>query len=239
MRTSPLKVTIACLFFVGCASTPGVIDLGPNQYEVSRQAATGFTGMSGLMEAAIREGSDFCRARGKSLHILNRMQSDPPYIFGNFPRASIQFRCVDESDSEQSRDSEGARGRQFDEEAAVRKLQLRAGPAWITAGYNRFRDTNLTLWSIHGSRFRRNGDEVSAWIRIDYLKPVDIGNDQIYEHSIQKTDFRCDELTYRPGQMQFYEGDDLVETLPAADWTEAAPGSMIESVAQFVCKHGL
>lgn len=99
----PLTALGFVLLTVGCASTPGVVSIGPDTFMVSRQAATGFTGMSGLMEAAMREGNSYCRAKGLVFQVVNTSQSEPPYIFGNFPKASVQFMCLNAADPELSR----------------------------------------------------------------------------------------------------------------------------------------
>jgi hypothetical protein len=91
------------LLLVACASTPGVVPIGPDTYMVSRQAATGFTGMSGLMAAAMREAEAFCRTKSMLMQVVSTSQSSPPYIFGNFPRAEVQFMCLASNDPELAR----------------------------------------------------------------------------------------------------------------------------------------
>ena len=87
------------LLVVGCASNSGVISIGPNTYTVSRQAATGFTGTGGLKTEAIREANQYCASQNRVMQVVNAFEAQPPFIFGNFPRAEIQFVCLNANQS--------------------------------------------------------------------------------------------------------------------------------------------
>lgn len=84
----------ALLIFSGCAVNSGVVAMGQDTYLVSRQAATGFSGMANLKVEAIGEASQFCGAQGRSLQVVRETDAQPPYILGNYPKTEIQFRCV-------------------------------------------------------------------------------------------------------------------------------------------------
>lgn len=84
------------IFAAGCASNSGVIPMGSNTYMVSRQAASGFTGMGTLKAEAMKEAYAQCQQTGKSVQILEAIDAKPPYIFGNFPKTEIRFKCVAE-----------------------------------------------------------------------------------------------------------------------------------------------
>ena len=79
----------------GCAANSGVVQAGNGTYLVSRQAATGFSGSGTLKADALREADKFCTGLHKSLEILQATEAQPPYLLGNFPKAEIQFRCID------------------------------------------------------------------------------------------------------------------------------------------------
>lgn len=79
---------------VGCASNSGVVAMGSDSYFVSRQAATGFTGMGTLKAEAIGEAGQFCGAKGRSMEMVSENDAQPPFILGNFPKTEIKFRCV-------------------------------------------------------------------------------------------------------------------------------------------------
>lgn len=86
-------VLIAAVLLTGCAANSGVIAMGPDTYFVSRQAATGFSGMGNLKAEAIGEASQFCGAKGKTLQVISQKDAEPPFILGNFPKTEMQFKC--------------------------------------------------------------------------------------------------------------------------------------------------
>lgn len=82
----------------GCASNSGVVPAGSGDYFVSRQAATGFTGMSTLKAEAYREAEQHCQAQGgKQFQLVSEKDAEPPFILGNFPKTEIRFRCKEAS----------------------------------------------------------------------------------------------------------------------------------------------
>jgi len=70
---------------------------------VSRQAATGFSGSGTLKAEAFQEANQYCTNLGKSLQVVNTHEASPPYILANFPKAEIQFMCLDAKDAELNR----------------------------------------------------------------------------------------------------------------------------------------
>ncbi len=93
-----MKYIIAaiCVTFFGCASNSGVVPMGNNTYMVSRQAASGFSGMGTLKAEAMKEAYNQCQKSGKSVEVIEAVDAKPPYIFGNFPKTEIRFKCVSE-----------------------------------------------------------------------------------------------------------------------------------------------
>lgn len=85
------------------ASNSGVVPIGPDTYMVSRQAATGFTGLGSLKADAFGEASAHCVAEGKRIRVTNTSEDPGPYILGNFPRADIQIVCLGNGDVELTR----------------------------------------------------------------------------------------------------------------------------------------
>ena len=77
-----------------CASNPGVAPTGPDTFMVSRQAATGFSGLGSLKADALREAERYCADRKKVMQMVNETESKPPYILGNYPRVEVEFKCV-------------------------------------------------------------------------------------------------------------------------------------------------
>lgn len=80
---------------VGCAVNSGVVPSGQDTFTVSRQAASGFSDISGLKPDAINEANQYCTSQNKSLVVLNTKEARPTSGPGDFPRAEIQFTCWD------------------------------------------------------------------------------------------------------------------------------------------------
>lgn len=87
-------IIVAALILAGCASNSGVVQMGPNSYFVSRQAATGLSGLGSLKAEAMAEAGQHCTAQGKTVDITDENDTKPPYIFGRYPRTEIRFRCI-------------------------------------------------------------------------------------------------------------------------------------------------
>ena len=96
-------ITAGDIFLAGCASNSGVIPIGQDTFMVSRQAATGFSGSGKLKAEAFQEASQYCEKLGKSLQVVSTHEASPPYILANFPKAEIQFMCLDAKDAELNR----------------------------------------------------------------------------------------------------------------------------------------
>jgi hypothetical protein len=94
-----MKYSILSIFILltGCAQNSGIIPMGGETYMVSRQAATGFSGMGTLKAEAMREAYEQCQKSQKIVNVIETIDAKPPYIFGNFPKTEIRFKCVKES----------------------------------------------------------------------------------------------------------------------------------------------
>jgi hypothetical protein len=84
----------AVLLMVGCAANSGVVPTGPDTYMISRQAATGFSGMGTLKADALREAGAYCIRQHKTAQLVSASESTPPFVLGNFPKAEIEFKCI-------------------------------------------------------------------------------------------------------------------------------------------------
>jgi hypothetical protein len=98
-----LALLINLIIFSGCAINSGIVPMGQETYMVSRQAATGFTGMGSLKAEAFKEANEYCISQNRKIQVIKTIESSPPYILGNFPRVEIQFMCLCEGDVELSR----------------------------------------------------------------------------------------------------------------------------------------
>ena len=91
---------IFCLGFMGCAINSGIVRMGEDVFKVSRQASTGFWSAYAIKCSTLEEANQFCVDRGKALKVVSFTEHKPPYIFGNFPRAEVHFKCLDANDPE-------------------------------------------------------------------------------------------------------------------------------------------
>jgi hypothetical protein len=85
---------LALLPLAGCATNSGVVPIGGDTFFITKQAASGFSGVGNLKPDALREAYAYCEASKKKMEMVNMTEAQPPYIFGNFPRVELQFRCV-------------------------------------------------------------------------------------------------------------------------------------------------
>lgn len=85
---------LVSLIVGGCAINTGVVSIGQDTYSVTRQAV----GLSSralfpLQVANISDGASYCAELSKVFEFVAIKETQPPYIFGNFPRSELQFKC--------------------------------------------------------------------------------------------------------------------------------------------------
>ena len=95
MRLTVIMITAA---LAGCASNSGVTPSGPESFVVSRQAATGFSGSGTLKAEALNEANQYCVSHNRVIYVTGATEAAPPYVMGNFPKAEIQFMCLEAND---------------------------------------------------------------------------------------------------------------------------------------------
>jgi len=88
-----IYISISVLFLASCATNSGVVPIGNERFFISKQAATGFTGLGNLKAEAIKEGTVFCSAMKKEFELISQDQSEGLQVLGNFPRVEIAFIC--------------------------------------------------------------------------------------------------------------------------------------------------
>ena len=82
------------LLMVGCAANSGIVPIGNDTFFISKQAATGFTGLGTLKSEAMHEGAVFCGAMSKEFELVSEDNSEGLHVLGNFPWVEITFVCV-------------------------------------------------------------------------------------------------------------------------------------------------
>lgn len=103
LQTRGLVFCALVATLAGCASNSGVYPIGLDTFLVSRQAATGFSGSGTLKAEAFQEANQYCLSQNRKMQVVSASEAQPPFIFGNFPKAEVQFMCLDSDDSELGR----------------------------------------------------------------------------------------------------------------------------------------
>lgn len=93
-RILKIVLILPIALIAGCASNSGVVAMSQDTYFVSRQAATGFGGMSNLTALAYAEANQFCGEKSLVPKVTQQHESKPPYILGNYPRVDVWFQCI-------------------------------------------------------------------------------------------------------------------------------------------------
>lgn len=96
-------IFVTSLALTGCASNAGVVPTGPDSYLVSKQAATGFSGADTLKVDALKEANEYCLKKEKQVKVTHTSEAKPPYVMGNYPRAEVEFMCLNAGDPELTR----------------------------------------------------------------------------------------------------------------------------------------
>lgn len=94
MKYIKAMIFIASILFSACAEKSGVYPAGNNTHSISNQASTGFSGMQDIRTDAYKEASQYCKDLNKNFEVISNEESKPPYVFGNYPRITLIFRCM-------------------------------------------------------------------------------------------------------------------------------------------------
>ena len=89
-----LTVLFLLALLAGCASHSGVVPSGGGTLNISKQAATGFSGLGNLKGEVHQEAADYCGRSKKDFEVVKYEESQPPYILGKYPRVDLTFKCV-------------------------------------------------------------------------------------------------------------------------------------------------
>jgi|SRR5580658_11324912 hypothetical protein len=88
-----ILLTVAIVVLAGCAAHPSIVPAGEGTYIASRSGQV-YNSITGLKAQALTQADEFCAAKHMTFTVLNSTNSEPPYIFGNYPRVEIQFKCI-------------------------------------------------------------------------------------------------------------------------------------------------
>ena len=99
------KVTIYIAITVilsSCASSSGVLTMGPDTYSISTSASPGRGGIPEAIRMAYQEAGTECTRQGREILILKEKSSSPTWTEG-MANATVQFRCLLSNDPELKR----------------------------------------------------------------------------------------------------------------------------------------
>ena len=90
-------VLCACFLALACGTDTGVQAINQDTFRIFKQGSTGFVGSDKVKSDVMLEASQYCAQKGKIMQVVSVVTGQPPYILGNFPKAEVQFRCIDPS----------------------------------------------------------------------------------------------------------------------------------------------
>lgn len=80
---------------MGCATTTtGPTPVGENKYVMSRQEGAFPSGSEPLLQEVLEQANNFCKSLGKNMELIDSKENPGPYIMGNYPKATITFKCT-------------------------------------------------------------------------------------------------------------------------------------------------
>ena len=84
-------VLLTFAMLVGCAQNSGIVQVSNDTYIVSRQAATGFSGMGTLKADALREAYAKCSSTGKDVELIDRGEQKWRRVLSGAPQRTPLF----------------------------------------------------------------------------------------------------------------------------------------------------
>ena len=97
-------ISVSAFALGGCVGNPGIVQMSPDTYMLSRTDRAGIFGNASAMKAdVIREANEFAARKGKVAIPLG--STETPVAPGRFATFEYQFRVVDKNDPEARRTS--------------------------------------------------------------------------------------------------------------------------------------
>jgi hypothetical protein len=84
---------VAVVLLAGCAAHPAITPAGEGTYIASRSGQV-YNSITDLKANVLTQADEFCSAKHLTFKVLNSTNSEPPYIFGNYPRVEVTFKCI-------------------------------------------------------------------------------------------------------------------------------------------------
>jgi hypothetical protein len=89
----------------GCASSTGVLPVGPDTYSISAGASAARGGLAGARGTALKEAGEYCAKAGKQILVqdISASSSDTGRPLDISQNSNVIFRCLSEGDPELKR----------------------------------------------------------------------------------------------------------------------------------------
>lgn len=95
LNTPVVLTALLLLFGSGCSTTStGAVSAGPDTFVISRQAGALPSGREPLLPETLAEASSTCASMKRTLKVISTAENPGPYIFGNYPKATVVFSCL-------------------------------------------------------------------------------------------------------------------------------------------------
>ncbi|PQJ60645.1 hypothetical protein BTO10_14965 [Vibrio chagasii] len=86
---------LSLLALAGCSTTTtGPTPSGKDQYVMSRQEGAFPSGSEPLLQELLEQANNFCKSLDKELEVIDTHENQGPFILGNYPKATIRFKCL-------------------------------------------------------------------------------------------------------------------------------------------------
>lgn len=104
MKTSYILICLFAIALLTGCSNPGIVQLSPDTYMLSRADRAGIFGNTAALKAGvIKDANEFAKSKGKvAIPLATR---ETPVYPGHFATVEYQFRVVDKNDPEAERTS--------------------------------------------------------------------------------------------------------------------------------------
>ena len=87
-----LLILLPTLLFAACATSSGVVPVGPDTYSIARSDKGPAGSLMDVKAAAYKDAATYCAASGKTFQFIR--SNDVPRAFLPVPETEVQFSCV-------------------------------------------------------------------------------------------------------------------------------------------------
>jgi hypothetical protein len=92
------------ILLAGCASSTGVLPVGPDTYSISAGASAARGGLTGARGAALKEAGEYCAKAGKQILVQDiSASSSDAASYDISQNSNVIFRCLSASDPDLKR----------------------------------------------------------------------------------------------------------------------------------------